>query len=297
MDVIIKLTGGLGNQMFQYAYARSIAIKNKCELYIDDTYYTNQPSADTIRKLELTQFHIQDFKYASVHQRKNMRIYAWFIKIKRRLGVLGRLFPLPKNIVTPDCPNDITHDKYENYYIGHFQTHANAIKISQQLRSHFILNDKMLKLAHSTSLYRDIDDFCGTVALHIRRGDYVSNANASKHHGVMKLNYYYKALSYLTQNKKITKIIVFSDDIEWVRNNLYIDNDVLYYSSEYGQEYASVDLYLMSLCNHFIIANSSYSWWAAWLGRFDDKIVIAPGQWNNYNTHSPVLDEWIKIYE
>ena len=128
-----------------------------------------------------------------------------------------------------------------------------------------------------------------TVSLHIRRGDYV---NLSDHHLLLDISYYKNAVNMF---KNIEKVVVFSDDIEWCKENLDIKN-----TEFIENETDIVDLYLMSQCTHNIIANSSFSWWGAWLNKNDNKKVIAPKKWfgpkrNDLNDKDIIPETWIRI--
>ena len=137
-----------------------------------------------------------------------------------------------------------------------------------------------------------------SVSLHIRRGDYVSNSEYNATHGTCSLSYYKTAVSYLLKNigKNFT-IFAFSDDPEWVYSNLKLPVDIRFVNNN-SSEYSYEDLRLMSECNHNIIANSSFSWWGAWLNTNNNKIVIAPSKWyaNQYIKNNDIIPaNWIKI--
>ena len=135
------------------------------------------------------------------------------------------------------------------------------------------------------------------VAIHVRRGDYISNQNTTEFHGICSLDYYHKAIDEIISKVNDPHFFVFSDDPEWTQENLKIDAPTTYVahnSSDKNYE----DLRLMSLCNHFIIANSSFSWWGAWLSRNESKIVIAPSRWFQdikYNDSDRLPEEWKRI--
>lgn len=169
-------------------------------------------------------------------------------------------------------------------YSGYFQSEKyfahNRSLILQNLNVDTIYNKIVTK-------YKDILSGI-TVSIHVRRGDYVV---LSDKHPVMSLEYYKKAIQYIG---KYDRLIVFSDDIEWCKTNLkfshakYIENEPDY-----------IDMVLMSKCTHNIIANSTFSWWAAWLNKNKDKIVIAPKEWfgvqRNLSDVDIVPEEWVKL--
>jgi hypothetical protein len=133
-----------------------------------------------------------------------------------------------------------------------------------------------------------------SVSVHIRRGDYVSNPHASKFHGTKGLDYYEKAVERIAETVKNPELFVISDDIEWCKENLRLPYKTTHIDGNAGFE----DMHIMSHCAHNIIANSSFSWWAAWLNTNPDKVVIAPKKWFNdesINTEDVVPKTWIRL--
>lgn len=135
------------------------------------------------------------------------------------------------------------------------------------------------------------------VSLHVRRGDYVSNLTINQFHGTCSLEYYNQAIAQIAKKVETPHFFVFSDDPEWVKSNLKIDYSITIVDHNNADKNYE-DIRLMSLCKHHIIANSSFSWWGAWLCRNPNKIVIAPLKWFNdksINTTDLIPDGWIKI--
>ena len=133
------------------------------------------------------------------------------------------------------------------------------------------------------------------VCLHVRRGDYVTDSIAKQHVGTCSIDYYNRAIEYVADRVNDPVFIVFSDDIPWARAHIPICSPVYYMTHNNGDtDYE--DLRLMSLCNHFITANSSFSWWGAWLGDYEDKIVVCPERWYNDGMKNNIIpDRWVKI--
>ena len=132
-----------------------------------------------------------------------------------------------------------------------------------------------------------------TLSIHVRRGDYV---NLPNHHPLADMDYYKSAIDHILGKVAITKYVVFSDDINWCINTFGYDDNIVYISDEAD----FIDLYIMSLCKHNIIANSTFSWWGAWLNDNDSKIVVAPDKWfgsarSDLNTKDLIPETWIKI--
>ncbi len=135
-----------------------------------------------------------------------------------------------------------------------------------------------------------------SVCLHVRRGDYITNQDANRILGVDLTDYYHQAVRQMNERLGECHYFVFSDEPEWVRRNLDIGNDFTVVDIN-PPEKAEQDLRLMSLCSNFIIANSSFSWWGAWLSRSPDKIVMAPKRWflDDRNVKDRCPEEWIRI--
>ncbi|MFZ6027456.1 MAG: alpha-1,2-fucosyltransferase [Chloroflexota bacterium] len=135
------------------------------------------------------------------------------------------------------------------------------------------------------------------VSIHIRRGDYVSDTHTHQVHGVCSLEYYEESVKRVTSKVMAPHFYVFSDDPVWVRENLHIEQPVTFISNN-SPDQAHEDLHLMSLCQHHIIANSSFSWWGAWLNPNPDKIVMAPQRWYNdpnKDTRYLLPETWVKV--
>jgi hypothetical protein len=176
---------------------------------------------------------------------------------------------------------------------GYWQSEKYFIDIANTIRHDFTLKKEMT--AKSRELSEKIKN-TNSVSIHIRRGDYLSSKFSSIY-PVLTMDYYRQALDAIKNKIKDPYIFIFTDDIHWVKDNLYITGPKEFVS---GQEEINVneELILMSQCRHNIIANSSFSWWGAWLNSNTDKIVIAPQNWlsvKNYNINDLVPEKWIKI--
>ncbi len=142
-----------------------------------------------------------------------------------------------------------------------------------------------------------IKETANTVSLHIRRGDYVSNPHTNSIHGTCSLQYYQQALQLIEQKYPKLNLFVFSDDPEWTQAHIQSSHPMVFVNHN-GSETAHEDLHLMSLCQHNIIANSSFSWWAAWLNQYPDKIICYPDPWfrgGNLDTSDLCPDSWHEV--
>jgi hypothetical protein len=135
------------------------------------------------------------------------------------------------------------------------------------------------------------------VSIHVRRGDYVSDAGTNRFHGTCSVDYYHDAVDRISGFAPASHFFVFSDGIDWAKENLRLRQPVTYVDFNDGEKNYE-DLRLMSLCKHHIIANSSFSWWGAWLNPNPDKIVIAPKKWFNdpsINTDDLIPNSWLRL--
>ena len=135
-----------------------------------------------------------------------------------------------------------------------------------------------------------------SVSIHIRRGDYITNPKAIQKHGVCGLDYYNRCAEQISLKIKSPRFFVFSNDFDWSRKNIKLPNDAIYIGHN-GPNEAYKDLQLMSFCKYHITANSTFSWWGAWLAAYKDKIVFVPKKWfaKDMNTEGMMPDNWIKV--
>lgn len=284
--VIVRLKGGLGNQMFEYALARRISIDNNLELRLDTSFLDADASNYTKRDLELFKFNISA-EVATNEDIKSMRRRRWLnmfypVWIKDRGIEKFYKKKIRRN-------NNLYLDGYWQSYI-YFESIADIIgkdfTVNQPLSGDFF--EYIINQINKTN----------SVSIHFRRGDYVDNPKVNSHHGICPIEYYHNSIDYIAKTVVNPHLFVFSDDIEWVKANFksilpitfidYSDNDLL------------SDFRLMSMCKHNIIANSSYSWWAAWLNKNKNKIIVAPKRWyinerSQKKSQSMIPPEWIRV--
>lgn len=267
--IVVKLMGGLGNQMFQYAAGRQLALKRQTELKLDLSWFDNVEAINTSRPYELNAYPIK-----ASSAKTNELVLA---QGKTSRTLFGKVFTRKLTAFNePDqtfYPNVLSLPD-NTYLVGYWQNEGYFKDIREQL----LLELKPKKLSkYSKEVLIQIGG-SPSVALHVRRGDYVSNKHANKFHGLAPVDYYKKALVMLEKNIGEYRQFVFSDDIDWCRANLPLAKDAVFVGGN-GLERACEDIFLMQNCNHNIIANSSFSWWGAWLNDNPAKIVIAPKQW------------------
>lgn len=283
--ITVRLQGGMGNQMFQYALGRVLSLKYSTPLVLDtDLLGVRLYKGFTVREYELDLFDIT----ARLLPRHSSWIAKWcyfirkfFEKVYHHKGV-EKGFAFDPSVL--ELPDGVTLDGYWQSY-KYFEHIADIIKkdftLRKPLPSHIQKLREKIQSEHS-------------VCLHVRRGDYIGNPL----HDTTTMEYYRQAIVVLVEKVDIEHIYVFSDDIAWCREHLTFSYPVTFVGEEYSGERASGHFSLMRACAHFIIANSTFSWWTAWLGERAEKIVIAPKQWfgdKSIDTTDLIPGEWIRV--
>jgi hypothetical protein len=249
--LIVKLTGGLGNQLFQYANGRAISIKNKTPLLIDASWYKGRID----RQYLLDKYNIKS-------------------RIATKLEIfLTKIFN-KKNYIQ----GDFQSEKY-------FENIKNIISEDYSIKEPIKDKEDLINKIKSTN----------SVSIHMRGGDYVRGKRSS-FHGTCSPEYYYKAIEEIKLNIDSPFFFIFTDDIPWAKNHIKFPEPNIFISNEENKPYE--EIILMSYCKNNIIANSTFSWWGAWLNNNKNKIVIAPKKWFNndsIDTKDILPKQWIKI--
>jgi hypothetical protein len=290
--IIVKLLGGLGNQMFQYAAGRALAEKYGLKLYLDMSYFREKHGM-TPRPFELDKLHC-DIHIANRREIGRLTNRGKFRRAADR--VLGyQRVNLKENQANPEVPRD---GKMTIYLDGYWQSENYFKSIEQKIRSEYIFRARVN--AETERLAGEIRGNSQSVSVHIRRGDYLASEAMANFLGVCSIEYYEKALQHISG--KIGQIFcyVFSDDLDWVNENIIKGRDNMQAVSHNRNADSWQDMYLMSLCRHHVIANSSFSWWGAWLDPHPDKIVITPDTWFKASdlfeqTKDIIPNGWIRI--
>ena len=291
-SVITRLNGGLGNQLFQYAAGRALADRLCAPLKIDlsefETYLLRRfeldkfnISAEIATPEETASFVVNPSRFKRYYSRLAISLGFSFNRIAFKEGKFGY----------DDAFEKIRHPMYLN---GYWQSEKYFISAKDKLKSELCLVN-MLSVASQNILDEVLQ--CSAISLHIRRGDYISNPSAALVHGVCSLDYYYSAIRHIAAQVQDPIFFVFSDDPQWVKDNLKISYPV-HFVEVNGPDQGVEDMWLMKSCKHHIIANSSFSWWAAWLNDRQDKIVIAPRIWfldKKINDKDLIPEQWLKI--
>ena len=270
--ISVRLEGGLGNQMFQYACGRALALRTGHELVLDTRAFEQQ-GQNTPRHFSLSVFTLAARVATTADLAENI---SWLDRARAKLGLRApsalHTIREPHFHFAPDLfPAQFQRLALAGYWQSekYFSDHAAAIRQDFTLRPERVarLDAALLERMQSTH----------SVSLHIRRGDYVANAATHQYHGVCSLDYYRHAAAQLAEQLRTPEFFVFTDDPAWARENLQLDFPQHLVSDGRWQDFE--ELTLMSRCRHHIIANSSFSWWGAWLNPRPDKIVCAPKVW------------------
>ena len=283
--IVVKLTGGLGNQLFQYALGRSLAIRNNVPLKLDLNWLTK---ADQERPYQLAPYAIEAEAATPAETRKIKGIIP--DRAKRLLKI-----PHPSGVIVERSMGfdaSVLETAPSAYLEGHWQSEKYFADNAETLRRELTL--KAAPTGLNAELLKEISA-TEAIALHVRRGDYVSNKAANKFHGTCSMEYYQEAVALLAKKTKAPHLYIFSDDAAWTKENLILDYPTTYvtHNGDIPQE----DIRLMSACQHFVIANSTFSWWGAWLCPNPDKTVIAPKVWFGGGANNPDLvpKSWLRI--
>jgi len=278
--------------MFQYAAARRLAHIHKTELILDLSWFNRIAPGVTVRKFELGPLNV-DFRPALPGETTKFRGAGLFGKIKRRvtrnIRFLNRRYLFEKYYHFD--PSVLTMK--DNVYLeGYWQSYRYFADIEEIIRREFTVRKEpdAVNCDMAEKISRTL-----SVSVHIRRGDYLLKAGS--HMGLCGIDYYLKAVKVITAQVNPQHFYVFSDDPEWARQNIDFLKPVTVVDHN-GTDTAYEDLRLMSLCKHHIIANSSLSWWGAWLSKYPEKIVVAPKQWFNNekrNTSDLIPKQWMRI--
>ena len=286
--------GGLGNQMFQYAAGKRVALLRKTALKADVSFLNDTSFSHTKRKLELDIFssgisiatEAELNKFAAIQNskfKKGVRLIFPFIFPYHSIGE-------PFHQYNPD----ILNAPKNSLLIGYWQTEKYFLPIQGMIRKDFIFKKPLENL--NKTLAEEMAS-CSSVSMHIRRGDYVHNRETSQVHGICRPEYYTAALEFIKTKIDNVHVYIFSDDMAWVKTNMHFDVPVTYIDNNKGDN-SYIDMQLMSLCRHNIIANSSFSWWGAWLNNNPGKVVIAPAKWfsdSSINVNDVIPEGWQKL--
>ena len=288
---IVKILGGLGNQMFQFALYKSLQQRFPEERVLIDLHCFNGYKKH--RGFEIGKVFEADYEAANWFEVARI---AYPYPNFQTWRISSRLLPVRKTMLKekPDFtfePTALTRTQ-STYYDGYWQ-HEDYFKdvrdvILKTFNFPVFTDERNLQAAERLQN-------SNSIAIHVRRGDYTHD---KLFHDICGLSYYERAISRMRQTTDCELFCVFSDDMAWSRQHiapLLEGRPVIYADWNRGADTVQ-DIHLMSLCRHFVIANSTFSWWGAWLNQNPEKQVIAPQKWLHIpNTQSPVPDTWTRI--
>lgn len=290
--VISQIIGGLGNQMFQYAAGKALAEFKGVEFKIDISSFENYKlygydlgnlavtapvaSPEEINKFvgsrpgKVLKFLEEKFDWLMPYAGRKFYLEPFF-------NYNRRFFSLPPEV----------------YLEGYFQSEKYFAGIKDIIKKEFFLKNEPGQVYDETA--KKINE-TNSVAVHFRRGDYITNQGINKIFGTPPLEYYHTAVKKMAGMIKDPHFYIFSNDIEWVKNNFKPEYPTTYVADPALKNFHEISL--MSKCRHNIIANSSFSWWGAWLNGNQNKIVVAPQRWfvwKKFNTKDIVPESWLRI--
>lgn len=290
--IIVRLMGGLGNQMFQYAFGRSVANRNNTELKLDVSFFdkTKPQKGHVVRNFDLDIFNIKE-NFASPREISRLsRRFKNGLLNKIANKILGQ----PRTFITQPhfhFSPDVYYSPDNVYLSGYWQTEKYFKNIESLIRSEFTFKEDMSdKAKELLAQIRNSNSVC----VNVRRGDFLTNDNL----GFQDVDYFEKAEKIISERVSNPIYFVFSDEIEWCENHLKFLTPAVFVSHTFAGRKFQDYLRLMSGCKHFIIPNSSFAWWAVWFNQEKERIVIAPAIWfkdSSLDTKDLIPLDWIRV--
>ncbi len=274
---IVKLVGRLGNQMFLYAFGKALEYYSKDEVYFDTSFYNVNPDVS----LELENLFELKLKIASESD---------ICKIKNKGGLFNRLFQtrVKEKIPNKFCKN-LLNKRTDAYYAGYFQCEQYFCEIQDLIKMDFTA--RQLQNKDLSRFKEEIDNYKCPIFVHVRRGDYVTLEKENIAHWLCDISYYKKAMDFMKKKYPQCVFVAVSDEPQWVYENLNFGHPIKIYSTN-----TILDFFIMQACKHAICANSSFSWWAAWLMDNPNKTIVAPDPWFEPEADTDIVpDRWIKF--
>lgn len=291
--IVSKIIGGIGNQMFQYAASRALSLKYGQPLRLDISAFAGY---ELHHGFELQKVFNCQLEIARESDVRNILGWQYSSQIRRLTAKqCFRVFRGKGYIIEPHFHYwpDILKAPRDCYLDGYWQSEKYFDEFASVIRTDFTFKIPMAN--RNVEIVTHIGQE-NSVSLHVRRGDYAINPKTNATHGLCSLDYYRMAIRYFADRIGQPYFFVFSDDIAWAKYNLKMDFPCQYIDHNHGEDSYN-DMRLMSICRHHIIANSSFSWWGAWLNPSLDKIVVAPKKWfsNNNDIKDLFPQGWVAL--
>lgn len=294
---IVKLKGGLGNQMFQYAFAKYIEKKWDEKVLLDFSAYGFQ-TKDEIRVPRIGKFNLS-LDAATSKEINEMCLLPHSGNSQSALYKAGIFLEKTVNKkyfwetskTREFIPIDTIH-KYR-YFDGYWQSYYYVDEVIDSLNNDFIPKEDISLKSRS---FIDTISAQNAIFIGVRKGDYTAKKRQRDHFGSFSSQYYQQAINYICEHTNNPQFYVFSNDIEWCKKNINWGIEDIHYREKEQQHDDFEELIIMSSCKHAIIVNSTYNWWGAYLIKNKNKIIICPEKWYFDNTKINILpDDWIKI--
>lgn len=284
--------------MFQYAMARRLAHAHNTCVKLDLSFLNSRQKGYELRKYELNIFNItaevaRPLEIALITGKGRNPIENAFACFLHKTG-LSTLSPNTYQEISYKFDPAVLNLTDNSYLEGYWQSERYFCDISDIIHQEFTVKQPMEGMNRELA---ELISGCESVSLHVRRGDYVANPRSLEFHGICNLSYYRKCIAAIVQKVQSPHFFVFSDDPNWAINNIKIEYPTKFITHN-GPDKGCDDMRLMSLCRHFILANSSFSWWGAWLNSYPHKLVYAPEKWFNssdLNTIDLLPKKWITM--
>ena len=258
-NIYIQVKGGLGNQLFQYALAKILSKKFGGKIFVVYNLFKNPRNTFRENKLSAMQIKFNNLDNTLKKISIFFHLFLFIQKIKEKKNFTYQTFNFKKKDI---------------YLIGYWQCYKYFNEYKDYLYQLFFDG---IKLDKNYQKYLQHFQCHNSIAVHVRRGDYITNKFANTYHGVLSKDYYQSSINFFNQTKKNAQYFIFSDDIEWCKKN-FINHDFIFVDESHPNEIQ--EMKLMSMFSFFIIANSSFSWWPAFLSPSQDKKVVCPKTWN-----------------
>ena len=296
--LVVRICEGIGNQMFEYAYAYALAQRMKkkdIKVYLDirDNDVTLYDRKRIVRAIDIDKFNI------SIPIADNEVLRHWNYIMDKTIGhrmiyYLQSVGLWKYQIILENKFNyekKYLQIKDYTYINGWFQHYQYFSRYRKQLLSEFTLKEDW----HIPERLKQIMNEYQVVSMHVRRGDYITNSYARKVLPVCRRDYYMNAAEYIKTRVSNPYLFIFTNDEKWVKDNLYFDIPSIMITNYYDLSDVQ-EMILMSQCKHNIIANSTYSWWGAWLNTYENKIVISPYRWfKDESRENIALENWVRM--
>lgn len=292
--VIVRLMGGLGNQMFQYAAARRLALVHGLPLKLDISWYARWPDrVYALHPLNIAEAFATPDELREITGSEKRGIGALVFRLRRRFKIRYEWTWIHERGLSP-VDRRVFEPRARVYLDGYWQSEQYFSDVGDTIRREF--TSKAPLDASNREIAQQIAA-TDSVSVHVRRGDYVADPRASLVRSVCTPDYYRRCVARIAERLANPHLFLFSDDPQWVADNLRFELPTVLVSRHPSRGDCD-ELRLMSACRHHIIANSSFSWWGAWLQPRDDKLVLAPRRWMNdprADDHDVVPAGWIRV--